>query len=339
MRVLLLANNGKEKGLGDALLAAGVTLVPGEIRYGQFYSEDFDILLVDYPQAWGGLKLQVAKAAHERGKLVCSYPHGAGPLAQLDGIIPPCPYVHVELVPAEGFKSVYRAMGYPTRCEIVGWYFCEQQPVGASAAETPGGALPALRRLLFAPAHPFSGTEGRTFVPTWQAANRKVWEQFVELPGHKTVHLYGTWEANGFASDKRVGVSVSDLSPTLALERIDAADVVIADTETFSRLAIARGKPTVMFGQDIHPHSDMGYKQVVSWEEWRDICRYPYDARDGTLAEVVGAAVHGDVTDWRTRFIGEQTSPQDARALLQRLLDERQPPQNRAQRRKKKARR
>src|SRR3990167_4888672 len=257
MRVLLLSNNGKERGLGEALTKAGVTLVTGETRYGQFYCEDFDILLVDYPQAWGGFKLGVAKAAFERGKLVCFFPHGAGPLAQLDGIVPPCPYVHVELVPAEGFKQVYRAMGYPTRLETVGWYFCEQHEP-ARAAETPGGGPPALRRLLFAPAHPFSGTEGRTFVPTWQEANRQVWEQFVELPGRKTVHLYGTWEANGMLPDERVRVSISNLTPWLALEQIDRKSVVIGDPETFSRMAIARGKPTVMFGQDIHPHSDSG---------------------------------------------------------------------------------
>ena len=336
MRVLLLSNNGKEEGLAKALLAAGVTLVPGEQRYGQFYCEDFDVALIDYPQAWGGFKLEVAKAAFERGKLVCSYPHGAGPLAQLDGIVPPCPYVHVELVPAEGFKDVYRAMGYPTRLETIGWYFCEQQPVGACAADRPGAAPSP--RLLFAPAHPFSGTEGRTFVPTWQEANLKVWEQFVELPGRKTVHLYGTWEANGMKPDDRVRVSISNLTPWLALEQIDQADVVIGDPETFSRLAIARGKPTVMFGQDIHPHSDMGDRQVVSWEAWRDIARYPYDASDGTLAEIVDKARQGDVADWRARFIGEQTTPLGVRSLLQTLLDERKSPQNRAQRRKKKAR-
>ena len=66
MRVLLLSNNGKERGLGEALTKAGVTLVPGETRYGQFYCDDFDILLVDYPQAWGGFKLEVARAAFER---------------------------------------------------------------------------------------------------------------------------------------------------------------------------------------------------------------------------------------------------------------------------------
>src|SRR3990167_5184383 len=337
MRVLLLSNNGKERGLGEALTKAGVTLVPGETRYGQFYCEDFDILLVDYPQAWGGFKLEVAQAAFERGKLVCSYPHGAGPLAQLDGIVPPCPYVHVELVPAEGFKDVYRAMGYPTRLETIGWYFCEQRPVGACAADRPGAAPSS--RLLFAPAHPFSATEGRTFVKTWQDKNRKVWEQFLCLPGRKTVHLYGTWEANGMLSDPRVRVSVSNLTPWLAMKQIDEADIVIGDPETFSRLAIARGKPTVMFGQDIHPHSDMGDKQVVSWEAWRDIARYPYDASDGTLAEIVGEARQGDVADWRAPFIGEQTTPLGVRSLLQALLDERKSPQNRAQRRKKKARR
>ena len=329
MRVLLVSNNGKEKGLADALQAAGVSLVPGEIRDGQFRCEDFDILLVDYPQGWGGLKLALAKAAFERGKLVCSYPHGAGPLVQLDGIVPPCPYVDVELVPAEGFKQVYRAMGYPTRCETIGWYFCEQQDFQNAPADP---------HLLFAPSHPFSGTAGTTFVPTWQTANRKAWEQFVELPGRKTVHLYGTWEANGIEPDERVEVSVSDLSPALALERIDEADVVISDPDTFGRLAVARGNPTVMFGQGIRPHSDSGDREVANWEVWRDIVRYPYDASDGPLAEVVEAACTGDgMADWRSRFIGEQTTPERVLDLLERLLAVKQPaPPNRAARRNRK---
>ena len=324
----MLTNNGKERGLADALLASGVEFVHGEERDGVFYCDDFDVALIDYPQGWGGLKLQMAEAAHKRGKLVCSYPHGAGVLSQLDGIVPPCPYVDVELVPAEGFKQVYSAMGYPTRCEIIGWYFCEQ---------VAWLGVPIYPRLLFAPAHPFSGTDGTTFVPTWQEANRKAWEQFVELPGQKTVHLYGTWEANGIEPDDRVEVSVSDLSPALALERIDAADVVVSDPETLGRLAIARGKPTVMFGQDIRPHSDSGDREVANWEVWRDIARYPYDASDGPLGEVVEAACIGDgLADWRSRFIGEQTTPQGVRDLLERLLTGKQPaPPNRAARRKR----
>ena len=335
MRVLLLANNGKEKGLGEALEKAGIDLAAGETRYGSFYCQDFDILLVDYPQAWGGFKLDAARAAHEKGKLVCSYPHGAGPLMQLAGCWDPCPYVHVELVPAEGFKEVYKAMGYTTRLETVGWFFCEQHEP-ACAAETPEGGPPALRRLLYAPAHPYSSTEGRTFVPNWQAENLKVWKKFVELPGLKTVHMYGTWEANGMEPDDRVRVSISNLTPQLAQDQIDKADVVIGDPETFSRMAVARGKPTVMFGQNIHPHSDFGDKLVTNWEAWRYIHRYPFDADDGPLADVVDAATHGDVSEWRSRFIGPQITPLGVRSLLQRLLDERNPAPNRAQRRKKK---
>lgn len=334
MRVLLLANNGKEKGLAAALETAGVEFAPGWSENGHFRAGEFDVLLVDYPQGWGGLKLAVAQAAHEQGKLVCSYPHGAGVLSQLDGIIPPCPYVDVELVPAWGHTEVYKRMGYPTRCELVGWYFCDQQPFRKFTAGRKGPEP----RLLFAPAHPFSGTEGRTFVPTWQEANRKTWEQFVKLPGWKTVHLYGTWEANGFEPHPDVEVSESTLDPGLALERIDQADLVVGDPETFARLAVARGKPTVMFGQDIRPHSDLGDREIVNWSAWRLFASYPFDTDTTPLADAVNAAFTTSPETWRDRFIGQQTDPQALRALLERLLAEKTRP-NREQRRRTRKRR
>jgi hypothetical protein len=91
---------------------------------------------------------------------------------------------------------------------------------------------------------------------------------------------------------------------------VDEADLVVADG-TLACLALARGKPVVMFGQS-HPIEDE-HNRPADGTEIR-VPRYPVDYDDGPLDDLFHAACSGAGQDWKDEFAG---GPFDKAAFLE----------------------
>jgi hypothetical protein len=106
-------------------------------------------------------------------------------------------------------------------------------------------------------------------------------------------------------------VSISE-----SIKVIDTTDLVISYPGTFASLAIARGKPVVMYGQGIKPHdgySDGTLKYVQHWSAYYDYMRYHYDISDTdpeVTESIIRRAALVEESDWRSRYIGEQMQPE-----------------------------
>jgi hypothetical protein len=98
---------------------------------------------------------------------------------------------------------------------------------------------------------------------------------------------------------------------------MDVADVVVAGDGTFPTIAIARGVPTVMYSQHRPAWGLPGEQQVIPRRLalYEDYNRFPFDAEDGPLDEVVHAAARSEapIAHWKRRFLGE---PFDALAAV-----------------------
>lgn len=301
LRAVVFNLNGKERGVAQALHHCGHKLVADP--------EDADIALIDFPAGWGGQRLAMTWWFAERGVPVVSYPHGAAPLVSFGGVTDPCARLTAELVHGEGHREILSLLGYPVPVEVIGWSYSPVEPF--SPVETVG-------RLLFAPAHPQADGSLRD---EWKAANASAYQGFLDHPAPvKTVRMHGTWEQNGLWPDDRVTSRVyADLM--LDWSDIDNADAVVSEG-TFAYLAVARGKPTVMFGQQLLGRPDHGTRQVRDWERVFPLMRYPLAVEDGPFDEVLASACVGgpDVDRWKTRMVGEPLDPYALCALLDRYV-------------------
>ena len=250
--------------------------------------------------------------SHRRsGSKVFLYPHGVGVMYYYDGI--EAPYEHTDgmFVIAPGFAEVYRRIGYPHPTYVIGWPYCDLLPFRANPAPT---------RVLFAPMHPLE--DG--YLSDWQQElNRDVYALLRSVPGIELTvrHLHGL-EQNGLPREP--GVEYVQGQPDNTYADIDRADVVVA-CETYAYIAIARGAPTVMFGQGVHPSNGEHPGERIyakTWDAWRDYLRYPWDMHDGSAGDLLAAAAAGDepIRDWKARFIGEPLDAARFSATLEEAL-------------------
>jgi hypothetical protein len=106
---------------------------------------------------------------------------------------------------------------------------------------------------------------------------------------------------------------------------IDEADVIVTYPGTFASLAVARGKPTILYAQTIQPHdgySDATLKYVQHWDAYQGYMRYHYDISETNqqfTESVIRRAAMVEKTDWRDKFIGEQMKPETLMEILQKL--------------------
>jgi hypothetical protein len=283
-----------------ALHEAGHQIVP--------VGQPADCLLIDcdidHPAYWPAI--DAYKAA---GAKVVVYPHGAQPVTQYDGVYEAHPGTDVNLVPGPGIAEVLAACGYPHRCEVVGFPFCDQ--LSPRHTTEP-------RRVLFAPLHPlgsgYIGPEekdwnGRAWRCLLHQADRQGWDLAVR-------HV-GPPEMNGLSVVDGVEYRAADMN--VCLDSIDWADCVVAGFGTVAHMAVARGVPTVMYGQDIHPQDggeDNKLRHVQNWDRWRDTLAYPIDLSHTPLHAAVKEACQPDhpvgearVVRWRERMVGPNFNP------------------------------
>jgi len=307
MKIQISDHQDKSFALRDALADHGHEIV----KY------DPDILLIDFD---GGIAHYpiVIERAYESGALIYMYSHGAMPITAWDGVVKPSPLINGYLAQSPGQKWVMEAYGYPHPVHVIGWHYCQQQPFSPPSEP---------KKLLFAPWHPHG--DG-WMLPEGKALNTELFDNLIQLRFDLTCRIIFGMEANGLRDVPGVSWQMSDRKITSSIEAIKAADVVVA-YGTFAYLAIALGKPTVMYGQGICPqdgYSPETLKYVKSWDKYRDYMRYPYDA-DGLgpygVNDVIHRACKTEAADWRERFIGEQFTPSGFVTLLERLRQDNEP--------------
>jgi hypothetical protein len=276
-----------------------------------------DALLIDADAPQFGYR-QLIDYYKDMGATVLLYPHGGGnPMLAHDGLWEPYERVDGNLVVAPGHAEVFRRMGYPTPTHVIGWSLCEMRPFRPSTD---------VRNVLFGPTHP--NNKGYLAKPE-RDRNAQIFEQLLKGPWRLTVRHIGTPEQNGLWAAE--GVEFVTGSFDLAYAEIDATDVVVAGDGTFPALAIARGVPAVMYGQARAPVFGIRGEKATGLrnaERYLDYSRYPFDAEDGPLDEVVHAAARSEepVLAWKRRFIGEPIDDDAFVALVERLVRQGPPP-------------
>jgi len=287
------AHQGKERAYINALRRAG---------YRPSISGRANTKFILYDLDMGRRRPHLDRYA-QRKTPIFLYPHTARPQIIWDGIWEPHPGITCNFVIASGHEEVMRAYGYPYPIEVTGWAFCELLPFQP---------VKEIKNILFGPMHPSVwGQQPEIDIETNKTVYKKLLEYCGDTKTQLTVRhinrlaLSGLWEAPG--------VKYIRARPDLSVREIDAADLVIGH-QTFAYLALARGKPVLMAGENIPPHSitrNNATLYVKSWEKYAELMAYPLDALTGDIGELVETARkrNAKVSAWRKKFIGEPFDP------------------------------
>ncbi len=231
------------------------------------------------------------------------YPHTPYAFWFWDGIIPPSPRTVCNFVVADGARLGMERYGYPYRVEVVGFSRCPVKPFQATKG----------RDLLFAPPHPFK--DGKFPRPgdraIHQAAMRFIAEHRsafgrVVVRYASDFHTYGleSYGFDEFLRDDIVFTCARELSVRDALQSMESFDLMIS-TATFGYLALASGKPTILYGyKGIVPGGRQG--DVKQYELYRDLFEFPCPLECLTIDEVLRTcqAPRPDVESWKALNIG-----------------------------------
>ncbi len=283
-------HQGKTRFLTGALLDRGWQHTPPE-------HADVLLLDIDDPDAPGRSEM-IDRCP---GRVVL-YPHGG--LSAYDGYYQPDDRVDVHLVHGPQAVPLVEQLGLSREVKPVGWSYSPWVDY------TPPREI---RRVLFGPIHPYGS--GFLFDELKQV-NARVFTALQNTDVEVTVQMFGTPAMNG--TQERRGVTIVRSSLVVDWRWIDQADLVVADG-TLACLALARGKPVVMFGQEVNrgldEHNRPRTGTIVEWP------RYPIDFDDAPLPELFTAACDDTGGWWRDQFVG---GPFDKNAFLD-ALDARAP--------------
>ena len=295
-RFSILANKDAGAGYARALLDAGYERVPD--------NRDADFLLIDCEHA-GGVRKVIGNFL--TNKPVFIYPHS--PLAYFiwDGHYAPLP-VQCNFVIGEAARLSLAAYGYSHRVEMCGWNRCEIQ------AFTPTSG----RRLLFVPAR--TRGDGKYTNQAYAEMTPKAF-QFVLDHREAFDHVVVCYVRDFVNEQEYAGTGIEfvktnprqAVSPTLdMLRRIEEADLVIS-CETVACLAVARGKPTVVYNAKAVPAT--GYIPAAQYERYRQYYEFPLALEDMSLQDILNVcrAPDPNVEQWKRMNIGE---PFDAGKFL-----------------------
>ena len=257
---------------------------------------------------------KIVETAYKNGAEIVVYSHGAPVITAYDGIWTPSDKIAVYLAQSSGQKEIMQKYGYPHPIEVVGWHFCKQKTFKPTE----------IKRVLFAPFHPHSNGY---MMPEMRDLNNQVFRRLKSHEYDLTICHVGSTRDNNIRAYPEINYVQSDMSVASAVKLIDEHDLVVSYCGTFASLAIARGKPTVMFGQDIRPfdgYSDETLRRVESWESYRDLTRYPYDiSNKKTKAArfLLEFASKIEAKDWRSRFIGRQIDEKCLIGALNKVME------------------
>jgi hypothetical protein len=271
-----------------------------------------DLLLIDLDPPLHGYQEMIRKHKAQGAK-VFLFPHGAGaPVLSYDGLFPPDRRIDANLVMGPGHAEFLRRIDYPAPTHTIGWPYCAQRPFQA---------CDDVQHVVFGPSHP--GGDG--WLPDfYRNLNADVFAQLIRGPWRVTVRHIGTLEQNGLWEDE--GVEYVDGRLMAETAEIDRADAVVAACGTYPALAIARGVPTVMYAQGTMALGIPGEKErrPKRGDRYMDFIRYPFDAANGPLDELIPAAARSEapIADWKRRFIAQPFDRRSFVALIERLVAE-----------------
>lgn len=303
MKYFLTDHQGKGYPYGQALEAHGWNRVMNAAEEIQLALYDMDA--GDKSGFRRGLDM-----LHQRGVPVMIYPHAARPSLFWDGMYELWPHARAFVAIAEGHREIMRMYGYPLPIEVCGWTMCELRdwrPV-----ELHDAPISRPVKVLFAPIHP---NRNGWLHPAYRAYNTIVFQKLLETPGilltvrHiMSLALNGIWQVPG------VNYILGTTKP--ATEQIDEADLVISH-QTFAFLAVARGKPLIMMGDDMRAVAANAWDNIhwaAHYDDYRDLLRYPLEAEAarsgrGLRAMIEQACSENVGAEWRERLIGKPLDP------------------------------
>lgn len=258
------------------------------------------------------------KQYHQRGKAVFLYPHAARPNLFVDMTEGYNGFKHLSahFVTAKGHREILQRIDYPHPIEVIGWYLCPILPFQPRED---------FRKVLFAPIHPNSDGSLSDIDKT---LNANTFRRLLPLAESGAIDLTVRY-LRGLGSNGLWPVDYVHYiqgKPDQSYQDIDAADVVISH-QTFAYIAIARGKPTLMMGENITPRFSSPVKgkwqSAKSFEKYREILQYPLDilAESDTLA-LLRKSVRSDaeIVDWKKRMIGNPFNPNEFVTKVKKYL-------------------
>jgi hypothetical protein len=245
---------------------------------------------------------------------VFMYPHAARPNLLWD-VFAPWKHTKTCFVQAPGHVDVMEAIGYPCPVQVVGWSYSPLRPF---APVKPDGKI----KVLFAPVHP---NANGWLCKKDLLANQAAHEALAALPDVElTVRHIRHLRLSGLKPIK--GVTYTQGLPNGDYSDMEAADVIVGH-QTYAYIAVALGKPVVMFN-DCYPAKSGNSQRVLLWidkhfTEYRELLRYPYEVEGscdllGTLqAAMIGSPA---AQTWRERYIGGDFQPDTFVATVERYI-------------------
>lgn len=292
-------HQNKSARLIQALLLEGWKLVDA--------LEPADLLLIDTDFPMHDYR-QWIDAYTEYGAKIVIYPHGAVPNIHYDGMFTPYGKTHYHLVPAQGHADIMQRFGYPYPTPVCGWFFSNVEPFEPTAGES----------ILFAPQHP----DGEGYLhPEELAINAAQYRALLALGKPLTVRYLGELEANGLWIELDAPVIYKRGYYDNGTLDILRNDVVVA-SGTYAYMAVAAGKPTVLFQQAAGVEARAA-GSATHYEEYREVMDYPLCSDDPEqMAELVQMACAGNtaVEAWKERMIGEAMEPRALSELLTQVV-------------------
>lgn len=229
------------------------------------------------------------------------YPHAPySSYFHWDGIYSPLP-VECNFVVAPGAKRALESIGYISRVEVVGFSHCKVKPFASTAGK---------RALLIVP-RPMSG--GRYVCEELHAGLRNVYAFLMshvrDFEQITIQHTPDYWEKLGLPPFGKFEYTTNDprneSNPASYItDLVDRYDLVFG-IGTAAYIALARGKPTIMWGNDLTPRTSSHLAQHA--EKYMDDLRYPLDFEKMSFDEILETtrAESQEITRWKADNIGD----------------------------------
>ena len=225
------------------------------------------------------------------------YPHTPYAYWLWDGIVTPQPAA-CNFVVADGAKAGMERYGYPYRVEVIGFNRCAVLPFQPTTGKD----------VLFAPAHPFGNkrfprpNDHLTHINAMQFIS-----EHRNCFGRVVVRYASDLSAYHFEAFTGAGiefVAAEELSVRSSLQAMEPFDLVISQG-TFGYLALASGKPTVLYGYENNiPGGRQG--DVRHYELYRDVFDFPLPLECLTIEDVLGLRLvpQPTIKQWKILNIG-----------------------------------
>ena len=287
-------NRDKGKRFVDTLLDSGEYQITKNVGRADF-------LLVDYE----GRCPHDIDISLKRHIPVFIYPHAAMTFLAWDGMYPVNKNITCNFIPSFGQRQVMWSYGYPCKTLVTGWPYSEVKPF------EPYNNKKDKLQILFAPLHNIKESRKRFASSFWDEkfhANRIAFEMLLKIPESQlTVYKVGDpLSDNNIPTHPDVTYLESDLSVAKSVKMIsDPKYDLIVSFDTFAWIAVALGKPTIMYTQNQRWQGVLG--PAGHWDKYNKKILYPYELMEMDLTENLLLEIlqsDSKINGWKNTFIG-----------------------------------